>query len=156
MNEILIRTATMNDLDTLYQFEQGIINAERPFDISLQSGHIHYYDIKEMITAPHIEIVVAELNEEIIACGYARIEKSKPYFNHQQHAYLGFMYVLPEHRGKGVNQKIMDVLKTWAKKQNVLELRLQVYNDNTSAIHAYEKIGFSKNMIEMRMRLDGD
>ena len=148
----------MDDLDTLYQFEQGVINTERPFDATLSTDPIHYYDLKEMITASHIEIVVAEPDtnrgdRKIIGCGYARIEKSKPYFNHQQHAYLGFMYVVPEHRGKGVNKKIIDHLKNWAKAQRVTELRLQVYNDNASAIHAYEKIGFKRNMIEMKMSL---
>lgn len=152
--EIIVRTATMNDLSTLRQFEQGVIATERPFDTTLSTDFIHYYDIEEMISASRIEIVLAELDEKIIACGYARIEKSKPYFKHKQHAYLGFMYVLPEHRGKGVNQKIMDALKIWAKTQNVSELRLQLYNDNASALQAYEKIGFTKNMIEMRMSLN--
>jgi GNAT superfamily N-acetyltransferase len=64
------------------------------------------------------------------------------------------MFVHPDYRGKGVNKKIMDVLKKWALSQNVKELRLQVYCDNVSAIKAYEKIGFSKHMIEMRCNLD--
>jgi RimJ/RimL family protein N-acetyltransferase len=151
--EIIIRTATMNDLTILRQFEQGVIATERPFDSTVSTDFIHHYDIEEMINAPHIEIVVAELLGKIVGCGYVRIEKSEPYMKHQQHGYLGFMYVVPEHRGKGINQKIIDALKSWAKSQNVVELRLQVYNDNTSAIHAYEKIGFTKNMIKMRMSL---
>lgn len=53
-----------------------------------------------MITAPHIELLVAETDRELIASGYARIERAKPYLPHTRHAYLGFMYVAPEHRGR--------------------------------------------------------
>ncbi|HVE61396.1 MAG TPA: GNAT family N-acetyltransferase [Chitinophagaceae bacterium] len=154
MQELSIRNATLNDLETLLRFEQGVINAERPFDSTLKTEHTNYYDLKEMIILPHIQIVVAELNGEIIGSGYARIENSKPYLKHQKHAYLGFMYVAPEHRGKGVNQKIIESLKQWSLTQNINELRLEVYQDNHSAIKAYEKIGFAKHLIQMRMGLN--
>lgn len=155
MKEINIRTATLNDLETLLRFEQGVINAERPFDSTLKNTNIQYYDIVEMITASHIELMVAEIETEVIGSGYARIEDSKPYLQHQKHAYLGFMYVHPEHRGKGINKKIIEALKQWARAQNITELRLDVYNNNLGAIKAYEKVGFTKHMIQMRMDVNG-
>ena len=153
MDQIIIRTAKPDDLAILLTFEQGVITFERPFDATLKDDEIHYYDIAEMIKAPHIEVVVAELNSEIVGSGYARIEASKIYLKHPKHAYLGFMYVKPGHRGKGVNQKIIEALKQWAIGQGITELRLDVYNDNPSAIKAYEKAGFKKLLVEMRMGL---
>jgi GNAT superfamily N-acetyltransferase len=153
MNDIIIRKAVSGDLKALLDFEQGVIEAERPFDITLKKTATIYYNIEEMIAAPHIEIVVAELNNEIIASGYARIEASKTYLEHEKHAYLGFMYVDPKHRGQGINSRIIDFLKDWALSQKITELRLDVYFDNISAISAYQKIGFSKHMIEMRMEI---
>jgi ribosomal protein S18 acetylase RimI-like enzyme len=148
---ILTRKATLKDIDTLLVFEQGVIKAERRFDVTLKPDPLHYYDIEEMITAPHIELVVAELDNTIIGSGYARLENSKHYLQHSKHAYLGFMYVDPNYRGKGVNQKIIEALKTWTISQNVTEMRLDVYFNNNMAIKAYEKAGFTKHMIEMRM-----
>jgi GNAT superfamily N-acetyltransferase len=153
MDQIYIRTAKPDDLATLLTFEQGIIAFERPFDSTLKDGEIHYYDIAEMIKAPHVEVIVAELNNEIVGSGYARIETSKIYLKHPKHAYLGFMYVKPEHRGKGVNQKIIEALKGWAIGQGITELRLDVYDDNLPAVKAYEKAGFKKLLVEMRMGL---
>jgi len=148
---ILTRKATLKDIDTLLVFEQGVIKAERPFDTTLKPDPLHYYDIEEMITAPHIELVVAELDNKIIGSGYARLENSKHYLQHSKHAYLGFMYVDPNYRGKGVNQKIIEALKNWTVLQNVTEMRLDVYFNNDIAIKAYEKAGFTKHMVEMRM-----
>jgi len=153
MDQIILRVAGLGDLETLLRFEQGVIVAERPFDATLKSGQIHYYNLEEMIQASHIQLLVAELNHEPIASGYARIENAKHYLQHPQHAYLGFMYTVPQHRGKGINQKIMQALKEWAATQNITEFRLDVYAQNASAIRAYEKSGFVAHMLEMRSGL---
>ncbi|MCO5936259.1 GNAT family N-acetyltransferase [Mucilaginibacter sp. RB4R14] len=153
MENIITRRATVADMDTLLQFEQGVISSERPFDPTLKEGHINYYDLNELIIAPHIQLVVAELNGEIIGSGYARIETSKIYLQHPQHAYLGFMYVLPQHRGKGINKLVINALKEWSVQQGITEFRLEVYFGNVAAIKAYEKVGFNSHMIEMRMGL---
>ena len=150
MENIIIRPASFADMDTLLRFEQGVITAERPFDPTLKDDPIRYYDLAGMIERQDIELLVAELNGRLIASGYARIEEAKIYLKHPKHAYLGFMYVEPAHRGKELNQKIITALKKWAAERNINELRLEVYHDNLPAIKAYEKIGFSKLMIKMR------
>ena len=61
------------------------------------------------------------------------------------------MYVNNDYRGKGINKQIIEELKTWALSKNIYELRLDVYNDNISAIKAYEKAGFQKHLVNMRM-----
>jgi len=151
MEPIAVRAATLDDLPILLEFEQGIITAERPFDPTLREGEIHYYDIAAMITAIDVEVVVAEAGSEIIGSGYARIEQSKIYLKHRQHAYLGFMYVKPEYRGKGVNKMVIDALQQWVILKNIDELSLEVYDENLPAVRAYEKIGFSKLLVQMRM-----
>lgn len=151
MEQVTVRTATPDDLETLLGFEQGIISAERPFDPTLKDEHISYYSIEQMINAPHIEVVVAEVGSKLVGSGYARIETSKSYLKHQNHAFLGFMFVKPEYRGKGINQKIIEALKQWSLAQNITEMRLEVYDDNLPAVRAYEKMGFSKHMVQMRL-----
>lgn len=150
---MIIRKATLNDLDTLLVFEQGVIQAEQPFDPTLKREPTHYYDIEKMIAANDVELIVAELDGELIASGYARIENAKPYLQHAQHAYLGFMYVVPEQRGKGINKMIIDTLTAWSASRKITELRLDVYHQNEAAIRAYERVGFTRHMINMRKGL---
>jgi ribosomal protein S18 acetylase RimI-like enzyme len=151
---MLIRKATLDDLPVLLQFEQGIISAERPFDSTLVPGTISYYNLEKFITAPDVEVLVAEIDGVIAGSGYARIKRNpEVYYDFEEYAYLGFMYVLPAYRGIGVNQAIIEALKQWSAGQGLKEIRLEVYNDNIGAIKAYEKVGFEKRMIEMRIRL---
>ncbi len=77
MEAMIIREAITGDINILLLFEQGVIEAERPFDSTLKDGHINYYDIPGMIAAPHIHLLVADLNGELIGSGYARIETSR-------------------------------------------------------------------------------
>jgi ribosomal protein S18 acetylase RimI-like enzyme len=145
-----IRRARHGDIETLLQFEQGVINSERPFDPTLKEDPNRYYDLDQMLSDPDVELVVAELNGLIVGSGYARIESSKPYLKHSKHAYLGFMYVDPGYRGKGINNLVVEHLKQWSAANGITELRLEVYSDNEAAIKAYEKAGFKKLLVEMR------
>lgn len=151
MEPITIRDATLADMPVLLQFEQGVISAERPFDVTLAEDPINYYDLEQLITASHIRLVVAQSGDEVIGSGYARIETAKPYMRHKRYAYLGFMFVKDSWRGKGVNKMIIEALKEWTLEQGISEMRLEVYNENESALKAYEKVGFVRYMIEMRM-----
>lgn len=150
MKQITLRKATGKDLNTLLHFEQEIIKAEQSFDVTLKKEHTNYYNLKEMLSSEDAEIVVGECNNEIIASGFVCIKKSDAFLNHQLHGFLGFMYTVPEYRGKGINRKIMEYLVNRAAEKGIKEFRLEVYEKNISAIKAYEKIGFSKHMIEMR------
>lgn len=149
MSDIVIREASLTDLPTLLEFEQGVIAAERPFDAGLKPDPINYYDIEHLIAAPEVRLAVAEIDDRLIGCGYARLEDAKPYLKYSRQSYLGFMYVRSDHRGKGVNQLILDDLHRWTLARGVTEVRLEVYPDNIGAIRAYEKGGFSPYILQM-------
>jgi len=152
--ETSFRTATAQDIAALRQFEQGIVSAERAFDPTLKPGNIQYYDIESMVGADHVRFVIAERGPALVGCGFARIDSAETYLSHSQQAYLGLMYVDPQYRGQSINGGIIECLKQWCRTRGVTELRLEVYSDNLIAVGVYEKAGFSKHMIEMRLRLD--
>lgn len=149
--EIIIRPADLEDLAILLEFEQGVIAAERPFEPTLKQGHINYYDIKSLILSANADVFVATSEEEIIGSGYVKILPSKPFQQFEHHAYIGFMFVKPDHRGKGVSGQLMDEMLRWAKSRGLVEVRLDVFNDNAAAMKAYEKAGFKKHLVKMRL-----
>lgn len=151
MGDFIARKANLEDLEVLMEFEQGIIKAERPMDPTLASDPISYYDLSEMIMSEDSEVIVVVQNALVIASGYAKIKKARHYLNHDRYSYLGFMYTRPEFRGKGINKLIVDELRKWSAKKGLEEIRLTVYDDNVGAIRAYEKVGFKKHLIEMRL-----
>jgi len=151
---ITTRIATIADLGTLYSFEQGIVETERPFDCTLRNDVIHYYDLKELINSPNAMVIVAEEQGEILGSGYAEIRDAKEYLDHTHYVHLGFMFTRPAARGKGINKAILDELINWARTKKIKEIRLEVYAANTGAKQAYEKSGFKDHMVEMRRGLE--
>ncbi|MEO1101362.1 MAG: GNAT family N-acetyltransferase [Pseudomonadota bacterium] len=152
--KVSVRSATRNDLPTLLDFEQGIIEAERPYDHTLKPDPISYYDIGQLIDSDDAEVAVLELDGEVAASGYAQKRRSSTYRSPDQYAFLGFMYVRPEDRGKGLNKALLDHLLEWARSKNLTEIRLTVYPENEPAVRAYEKAGFAPFLLDMRLNLD--
>ena len=148
------RIATLEDLPTLLKFEQGVIEAERPMDPTIKDGDINYYDISELITSNESDVFVVEIDNVIVSSGYAKIKEDRHYLKHSKIGYLGFMFVPEDHRGKGLNKLIVVALLKWCKERNIFEVRLDVYDENPSAIRAYEKVGFKKHMIQMRLDIE--
>lgn len=151
MDDYNIRAATLQDLDSLVHFEQGVISAERPFDPTIRDGMVTYYNLEELIASEDAQVIVIENRSKIIASGYALKKRARQYLNHEFYAYLGFMYTHPKFRGKGLNAIVIRELRDWAISKGLTEIRLTVYNDNQAAIKAYEKVGFKKHIIEMRL-----
>lgn len=154
MGDLTVREATPDDLHQLLAFEQAIIEAERPFDETIRDGaDVHYYDLAGLIASDDAKVIVGEIDGEIVASGYAKIEKSEPYLQHDRHSYLGFMYVVPEQRGKGINKQIVDRLEEWSRSRGVTEMQLEVYAANSAAVKAYEKAGYEGLILTMRKAL---
>lgn len=154
MNDIKLRLAVKADLPTLLDFEQGIVEEERPYNDVLKEKGAHYYDLAKLVDDQDTCVLLAVSGDTIIGSGYAQIRQSRQAFNHEQHGYLGFMYVLPEYRGKGVNKKIVDYLINWCKEREMTCVYLDVYTYNEPAVRAYEKTGFEPLLTNMRLKLD--
>jgi ribosomal protein S18 acetylase RimI-like enzyme len=153
MNRIAIRTANLEDVPTLLLFEQGVLEAERPLDPFLGDGELTYYDIPALITSKDTQYILAISKQEIVGCGYLKIENSQQYHKNPQHGYIGFMYVKPAFRGQKISALILDSLKNWGKEKGLKELRLDVYHTNTSALKSYEGFGFAKSLVNMRINI---
>ena len=133
------------------------MQAERPFDPTLEEGTIHYYDDPRMLESDEVEFLLATSGETL---GGLRLRAHRAgqsrIFRHTHHAYVGLMYVEPAYRGSGVSGKILGSLKQWCRSRNVAELRLEVYRDNGAAVRAYERAGFAPLYMQMRMHLNDE
>lgn len=156
MHPITVRQATTADLETLLRFQQGVVDAERPFDATLKDGVVHYYDIESLLRSDSALFLVAESEGRIVGGGFARIDAAKPFLKHAQQAYLGLMYVEPAARGAGIIGRIIHDLKAWCRARNVNEVRLEVYDGNSGALKAYRRAGFTPHMVEMRVSLNDE
>jgi ribosomal protein S18 acetylase RimI-like enzyme len=155
MNEPTLRQATTADHSPLLALEQALIEAERPFDSTLKPGAVCYYDIMHFIEDPNTFLVVADVQGRVVGAGYVQLRSSNDYYSHDQHGYLGFIFVDAEYRGMGLANRIIDRLKAWANERGVTYFTLDVYADNQAALAAYERAGFKRVAVKMALEAEG-
>ena len=153
MTKLNIRDAKLEDLPILLEFEQAIVETERPNEKNIKQGNVKFYDLESLIRSTDSKVLVAEINHQLIGTGFADIRQSRDYLEDEYHSYLGFMYVDPQHRGKGINQLVIQKLIDWSKEKGLTAISLEVLEKNISAVKSYQKVGFEKVLIEMRMNL---
>jgi ribosomal protein S18 acetylase RimI-like enzyme len=153
MDKINFRKALLSDRPVLLEFEQKVLEAERPYNSTIKSVDAFYYDLDELLNSSKSYLLVAEVDAKVVGSGYAQIRSSKQSLIHDFHSYLGFMYVAAEYRGRGINKSIIERLVEWSQAQGVFDCYLDVYSENESAIQAYKKVGFVNSMIEMKLNL---
>lgn len=151
--EVKFRQATKEDKEILLSLEQQVVEAERPYNPEIKELGAHYYDLDDLITSSNAYLLVGEVDGQIVATGYAQIRNSKASLVHEKHSYLGFMLVLEEFRGLGINKLVVDLLLKWSKEQGADYVYLDVYDKNDSAVKAYQKVGFEKALVEMKLKI---
>lgn len=154
MQKPIVRKATLADIPTLKIFKLGLIKAELPMDETIKENATSYYDLEALISGEDSELFVADLGGALVGSGYAKIITAEPYLKHTFQGYLGFMFVPEKHRGNGYNKLVLDALLAWCKSKKVYEIRLDVYDTNPSAFRAYEKAGFKRHLINMRLDIE--
>lgn len=133
----MIREATINDLDKLTALEKEL------FKDDAWSKDIFLQDMNEN---PYAYIYVYEENNEIV--GYIM-----PWFAYEN-AELANIGVTKKQQGKGIASKMMDYFFLEANKRGCTKYSLEVRVSNTSAIHLYEKYGFT--IVAKRKNYYGD
>ena len=98
---------------------------------------------------PYLEGYVFASNEKIL--GYAILAKSFSTEFGKQCIWLEDLYLKSEFRGQGIIPKFIKYLE---EKYKECIFRLEVENENTHAVHVYEKSGFSSlPYVEMKKEI---
>jgi ribosomal protein S18 acetylase RimI-like enzyme len=109
-------------------FENGIleylidkVQSKEAILDQIRKGYIYYF-----------------INGEHSPIGYFAYKLSKT----KNELFLSKLYILFAERNKGIGRQVINFLEEICKKNNVSKFTLTVYHKNSSAIKAYEKLGF--------------
>lgn len=66
-----------------------------------------------------------------------------------RHAYILLLYVMPEHRRRGIATHLMRHAESWAAARGDRQIGLQVFQRNTPALRLYETLGYQVQSLWM-------
>ena len=98
----------------------------------------------ESINKDNLKITIAQENDIVIGYCLSNTDNC--------HGEMNTLHVKEEERGKEVGKKLMEMHLKWMKEKECKNISLHVSHENENAITFYEKFGFRKNTIEMRMK----
>jgi len=134
-----IRRARSADLESLVSF--ALAEAKEAEGIKKDSERVRQ-GVTTALNDDSIAMywVLEKNNTGVI--GSVSIVKEWSDWNSGHYWWIQNMYILPEFRGKGLMERLIQALKDTARNEDALELRLYVHKNNAQAISAYQKVGF--------------
>jgi ribosomal-protein-alanine N-acetyltransferase len=130
MEAIKIEDASIRLLDELYQIEKQCFNQE-----AFSKQEIAY-----LLTDYNSISYLARINDQIAGFIIGRIDIERD----QLFGHIITIEVKTEYRRKMVAQKLLEEIEKTIKNKGVKECRLEVREDNTTAIKLYQKLGYKK------------
>ena len=134
-----IRKATSADLKSLVSF--AVSEAKEAEGVEKDSERVRQGITTALNDASIAMYWVLEINNTGVI-GSVSMVKEWSDWNSGYYWWIQNMYLLPEFRGKGFMEKLIQALKDAARNEGALELRLYVHKNNAQAISAYQKVGF--------------
>ncbi|MEC4811739.1 MAG: GNAT family N-acetyltransferase, partial [Scytonema sp. PMC 1069.18] len=73
-----------------------------------------------------------------------------------RHAHIFLLFVVPEHRRRGIGKALMGHVENWAKARGDCQIGLQVFESNKAALNLYNQLGYQTLSLWMVKRLSTD
>ncbi|MBR8839587.1 MAG: GNAT family N-acetyltransferase [Stigonema ocellatum SAG 48.90 = DSM 106950] len=73
-----------------------------------------------------------------------------------RHSHIFLLYVVPEHRRRGIGTALMRYVENWARTKGDHQIGLQVFESNTPALNLYNQLGYQTQSLWMVKSLHED
>lgn len=141
ISEYTFRLATTDDINKIVEFT--ISEAKES-----QGSEVDINCVERGVSAAFIESpkscywVLEDTKNNIIA--NVSIVKEWSDFYGGDYWWIQSFYIIPEQRGRGISDYMMECVANQARSEDALEIRLYVHESNKIAISAYKRCVFSK------------
>jgi ribosomal protein S18 acetylase RimI-like enzyme len=134
-----VRLAQPADLGTLLGF---IAEEAREAGEPVTSLATLERGIATALDDPSVAMYWLLLDDSDVPCGCISIVREWSDWNALDYWWIQSVYIVPERRGQGHLDLMLERVAESAREQGCRELRLYVHENNRRAIRAYEKAGF--------------
>ena len=125
-DRLLIRPATLDDLDRLVRLEEHAFDRDR----------FSRTQIRSLLTRAHGLTLIAFLDDRLAGSAMVLWRRNNPV------ARLYSILTTPSFRGRGVGRRLLEAVEEASRKQGCTRMSLEVRIDNSEAIRLYETGGY--------------
>jgi L-amino acid N-acyltransferase YncA len=136
-----IRPAAENDIETLVDFTLREAAEAEGITLSVEGATT---GVRGGFATPPLSTywVAVDATDSIVAS--SSVVKEWSNFHGGYYWWVQSLYILPDHRGSGLVNQLIEHLATVSRSAGALNLRLSVHSSNRRAHRAYSRCGFAK------------
>ena len=161
--DIIIRRMRIEEIDEIQQlYAQQIQADDNPLTAIRITPKQHAWEMRrlrqQLITDQRYMPIVALLGEgkdaQIVGYTAAIIEHQASLFEVQMVASIDELWVVPEHRGRGIGSALMEELFEQIDALGIEWVKVQMPVNNEETRSFFDKIGFVQKTVEMQIHLE--
>jgi len=155
MGKVIIRKATINDLNSIQELNNSLFDLElNNFDDTLKQGWPFEEDGKEYFEDMiNNEIVfVAQIEEKIVGYLAGSICEQISYIT-ETFAELDNMCINEQYRRFGIGTLLINEFKKYCKEKNIQNIKVTASAKNSRAIQFYMKNGFEDYNVTLKYKI---
>lgn len=150
--EALFRIATIDDLSSIVRMLGDDFLGQGREDLSEPLNENYVKAFREIEADPNNELIVAELDGKIIGTLQLVVTPSLS-FKGSRRSIVESVRVDSSFRGRGIGKEMMLWTIEKAKEKGCVSMHLTSHKDREDAHRFYEKLGFAKSHVGMKLTL---
>jgi len=155
MGKVIIRKATINDLNSIQELNNSLFDLElNNFDDTLKQGWPFEEDGKEYFEdmIKNEIVFVAQIEEKIVGYLAGSICEQISYIT-ETFAELDNMCINDKYRRFGIGTLLMNEFKKYCKEKNIQNIKVTASAKNSRAIQFYIKNGFEDYNVTLKYKI---
>jgi ribosomal protein S18 acetylase RimI-like enzyme len=154
-NDLILRTATLDDLDSLVTLWWESAHYHQDLEPRLQYASDAENATREFMSkqmeSEDACFWVAQIEDDIVGYIEAMVMAKPPIFHHRRVGHIGSIYVKAEARRKGIGNRLWNLARDWLVEKGVPTINLWVASQNPKALEFWKKFEFSEIMIRLEV-----
>jgi GNAT superfamily N-acetyltransferase len=143
-----IRPATVADAPALFRAWEALRAHNASTDARIVSAPVSEVEftagLRELLARPTGTVFVAELDGRIAGFIRAAVEENAPDRLPERHVGIGYLYVDPAARRRGIGRQLFEAVRGWAETQEgVAHFEMTVLNADGQAEAFWRSLGFA-------------
>ena len=147
MSDILIRPATLDDLEMVLRLDRLLFQFDAQYDDTLDFEWTRSEEgvgfFTDRITGKEGIAFIAEYDGHVVGYLCGAITEAHSYRRIKRIAELECMFVQPSTRGKGAGSGLLTRFLEWVREQDIHDIRIEASAENETAISFYKRMGFT-------------
>jgi GNAT superfamily N-acetyltransferase len=154
--DVIVRLGTLNDFPRIEPLWVALYNNQREQRMLVEvppNGFESWTSSMSAALGRFTSLFIAECEGEVVGFLAGRLRTMPPYFGGHPVGFLSEIFILEQHRKKGIARRLMLTGLEWCRAQHVSRVEAQVLMDNHASRNMCADLGAVEELVQVVWRV---